>query len=91
VMEILGLVEVAGTTAVGLKTLSFLEKSVLEGNQVSTGRRRRGYPRTDIERLQRHFGKDWWLHDVSELPPRGTGLKKRRKPLRKKKKSRSRR
>jgi len=30
-----------------------------------------GKPRSDIERLKRHFGSSWRKHDISELPPRG--------------------
>ena len=30
-----------------------------------------GRPRSDRERLKRHFGKNWRKHSVSELPPRG--------------------
>jgi len=33
--------------------------------------RRYGKPKTDIERLKTHFGKDWKKHKISELPPRG--------------------
>ena len=29
-----------------------------------------GRPKTDIQRLQTHFGADWRNHDVSELPAR---------------------
>jgi len=43
------------------------------------GARRGGKPRTDKERLKRHFGKDWKKHKVSELPKRGTGLKRLKK------------
>ena len=45
----------------------------------ASSRRRRGRPRSNIERLKRHFGSSWKKHKVSELPPRGTGLKKRKK------------
>ena len=41
-----------------------------------SNRRRNGRPRTNIERLKRHFGKNWRKHKVSELPPRGTGRRK---------------
>lgn len=33
-------------------------------------------PKTNIERLKNHFGKNWKKHKVSELPPRGTGRRK---------------
>ena len=39
---------------------------------------RRGRPLTDLQRLKRHFGKDWKKHKVSELPKRGTGRRRRR-------------
>ena len=37
-----------------------------------------GIPKSDIERLKQHFGLDWRKHDISELPPRGTGLQRHR-------------
>ena len=39
---------------------------------------RRNRPLTNTERLKRHFGKDWRKHKVSELPPRGTGRRRRK-------------
>ena len=41
------------------------------------GQRRGGKPRTDQERLQRHFGKNAGKHTVKDLPKRGTGLKRK--------------
>jgi len=35
--------------------------------------RRNGRPRSDQERLKRHFGRDWRKHSTKDLPPRGTG------------------
>ena len=35
------------------------------------GQRRFGQPKTDLERLKTHFGKNWKKHKVSELPRRG--------------------
>ena len=34
------------------------------------GRKGRGQPLTDEERLKRHFGSDWKNHTVDELPER---------------------
>lgn len=42
------------------------------------GTRRKGNPRSDTERLKRHFGKNWKKHKISDLPKRGTGLRKRK-------------
>ena len=38
--------------------------------------RRNGKPRSNTERLKRHFGSSWRKHKVSELPSRGTGRKR---------------
>ena len=40
-------------------------------------RGRRGKPLSDIERLKRHFGKNWKKHKISELPKRGTGRRRK--------------
>ena len=34
------------------------------------GRKGRGKPLTDEERLKQHFGKDWKNHTIAELPQR---------------------
>ncbi len=39
--------------------------------------RRLGRPKTDIERLKSHFGKNWRKHKISELPKRGTGRRRK--------------
>ena len=46
------------------------------GNEMPNGK-----PRSNTERLKRHFGANWKKHKVSELPKRGAGRKrpKRRK------------
>ena len=41
------------------------------------GARRMGRPRTNTERLKRHFGNNWKKHSTGELPPRGTGLRRK--------------
>ncbi len=45
---------------------------------MNDGRRRFGRPRTDAERRRRHKR----LYGTSKLPPRGTGLRRRKKKLR---------
>lgn len=42
---------------------------------MAAGARRMGKPRTDAERRIRHKK----IHGTTELPPRGTGLKKKKK------------
>lgn len=68
-----GLLEDGMLFSMGRKTLNTINRST---STRGAGGRRYGNPRSDIERLQRHFGSDWVNHDVSELPPRGTGLKR---------------
>ena len=100
VEELVDMLGGVGVAFVGIKGLEILDKSTNQIVAPGAGPRRYGHPRSDIERLQRHFGKDWTRHDVSELPPRGTGLRRTtcrrgRKPKRKtrskKRRSRSRR
>ena len=38
---------------------------------------RSGKPRSNTERLKRHFGKNWKKHKISELPKRGTGRRRK--------------
>jgi len=42
---------------------------------MAAGTRRRGKPRTDEERRTRHKR----IHGTDELPPRGTGLKRKKR------------
>lgn len=51
------------------------EDEELMAKAPGAGERRLGNPRTDNERLKRHFGKNSKNHSTKDLPPRGTGLK----------------
>lgn len=42
------------------------------------GAPRRGRPKSNEERLKAHFGANWREHKVSELPARGSGLRRRK-------------
>ncbi len=55
------------------------KKTIKRYTPPGPGRRGYGRPRSDIERLKRHFGPDWRNHTVDELPPRGTGWGRKRR------------
>ena len=55
-------------------TLKKKESEVKNMMRLNLGKKRK----TDLERLKKHFGKNWKKHKISELPPRGTGKGKRR-------------
>jgi len=48
------------------------KKIMMEENKMAAGARRKGKPRSEAERKERHKR----LHPGTKLPPRGTGLKK---------------
>jgi len=61
------------------KTKGRKKKTTKRYTPPGPGPRRYGRPRSDIERLKRHFGPDWRNHTVDELPPRGTGWRRKRR------------